>query len=187
METDFEEENQNIKSISFIKTPYNSRRPRDDEEDLYYDDVNIENNIMKFLSKVGEISRLYEVHNNIDFDQGFIIPKKDLNNKQRLMSSKNNSYENEKLKVEKKRNENKKEVNDDNNNLIENICNSNEDKNNKEKNINNNSKIFNINKKVLKFVENFGYKREFIIKSLQLNENNHAIATYYLGLSLLNG
>ena len=183
METDYEEENQNIKSISFIKTPYNSRRPRDDEEDLFYDDVNIENNIMKFLSKVGEISRLYEVHNNFDFDQGFIIPKKDINNKQRLMSSKNNSYENEKIKVEKKNIENHKEINDDNKNLLENI---NEDKNNKDIIINNN-KTLNINNKALKFVENFGYNKEFIIKSLQLNENNHAIACYYLGLSLLNG
>ena len=57
--SDKEEENQNVKSISFIKTPYNSTRPRDDEEDLFYDDVNIEDNIMKFLSKVGELSRLY--------------------------------------------------------------------------------------------------------------------------------
>ena len=40
--------------------------------------------------------------------------------------------------------------------------------------------------KAIKFVENFGYHREFIIKSLQMNEINHAIATYYLGLSLLN-
>ena len=54
--SDKEEENQNVKSISFIKTPYNSTRPRDDEEDLFYDDVNIEDNIMKFLSKVGELS-----------------------------------------------------------------------------------------------------------------------------------
>ena len=33
-------------------------------------------------------------------------------------------------------------------------------------------------------VENFGYKREYIIKSLEANELNHATATYYLKLSL---
>ena len=188
METDYEEENQNVKTISFIKTPYNSRRPRDDEEDLFYDDVNIENNIMKFLSKVGEISRLYEVHNNFDFDQGFIIAKKDNNNKQRLMSSKNNSYENEKIKVEKK---NKKENINNNNGFKENSIISNDDKNidknSKDKNsYYNNNKKLKINEKAIKFVEKFGYNREYIIKSLQSNEINHAIASYYLGLSLFN-
>ena len=178
METDYEEENQNVKTISFIKTPYNSQRPRDDEEDLFYDDVNIENNIMKFLSKVGELSRLYEIHNNFDVDQGFIIPKKNYNGKQKLMSSKNNSFNNEKIKVEKKEN---KKNSIDNNNLVENNFISNEDK---ERNSNN--KIIKINEKAVKFVENFGYNKEFVIKSLQLNEINHAIASYYLALSLLN-
>ena len=182
METDYEEENQNVKTISFIKTPYNSQRPRDDEEDLFYDDVNIENNIMKFLSKVGELSRLYEVHNNYDFDQGFIIQKKDYNNKQGLMSSKNNSFENEKIKVEKMNKDNKKKITIDNNDLTENNFISNEDK---EKTHNNNKKI-KINEKAVKFVENFGYNKEFIIKSLQLNEVNHAIASYYLALTLIN-
>ena len=46
--------------------------------------------------------------------------------------------------------------------------------------------IIKINTKAIQFVENFGYNRDFIIKSLQLNEINHAIATYYLYLSLLN-
>ena len=186
METDYEEENQNVKSISFIKTPYNSRRPRDDEEDLFYDDVNIENNIMKFLSKVGEISRLYEVHNNFDFDQGFIIAKKEYNNKQRLMSSKNNSYEDEKIKVEKK---NKKENINNNNRIKEKNIIVNEDKNSDNKDKNNylnNIKKIKINEKAIQFVENFGYNRDFIIKNLQLNEINHAIASYYLGLSILN-
>ena len=179
METDYEEENQNVKTISFIKTPYNSRRPSDDEEDLFYDDVNIEDNITKFLSKVGELSRLYEVHNNIDFDQGFIIPRKDYNNKQKLMSSKNNSYEDEKIKVEKKK-ENKKIIIVDN--IIENNFITNEDK----ENISNHNKKLKINEKAVKFVENFGYNKEFIIKSLQLNEINHSIASYYLYLSLTN-
>ena len=179
METDYEEENQNVKTISFIKTPYNSRRPSDDEEDLFYDDVNIEDNITKFLSKVGELSRLYEVHNNIDFDQGFIIPRKDYNNKQKLMSSKNNSYEDEKIKVEKKK-ENKRIIIVDN--IIENNFITNEDK----ENISNHNKKLKINEKAVKFVENFGYNKEFIIKSLQLNEINHSIASYYLYLSLTN-
>ena len=36
----------------------------------------------------------------------------------------------------------------------------------------------------IKFVEKFGYKREYIIKSLESNELNHAAASYYLKLTL---
>ena len=43
---------------------------------------------------------------------------------------------------------------------------------------------FKIDEEVIKYVENFGYKKEYIIKSLELNELNHATATYYLKLSL---
>ena len=43
---------------------------------------------------------------------------------------------------------------------------------------------FNIDEEALKYVENFGYKKEYIIKSLESNELNHATATYYLKLSL---
>ena len=39
---------------------------------------------------------------------------------------------------------------------------------------------------VLKYVENFGYKRDYIIKSLEKNELNHATATYFLRFSLQN-
>ena len=41
-----------------------------------------------------------------------------------------------------------------------------------------------LNEEAIKFVENFGYKKEFIIKSIESNELNHAVATYYLKLSL---
>ena len=43
-----------------------------------------------------------------------------------------------------------------------------------------------IDENVLKYVEEFGYKREYIIKSLECDELNHAIACYYLKLSLDN-
>ena len=39
---------------------------------------------------------------------------------------------------------------------------------------------------ILKYVENFGYKRDYIIKSLEKNELNHATATYFLRFSLQN-
>ena len=178
--TEYEEENWNVKTISFIKTPYNSQRPRDDDEDLFYDDVNIENDVMNFYSKVGEKNREYELRNNYDFDQGFIIAKK-YNNKQKLMNSKNNSFEDENKKKEKHNNNNNL-VN--NNKIIENNnISDDKDKMGNHEDINN---IIKINEKVIKSVENYGYNKKYIIRSLQSNEINHAIASYYLILSLLN-
>ena len=177
--TEYEEENMNVKTISFIKTPYNSQRPRDDDEDLFYEDINIENEVMNFYLKVGEKNREYELRNNYEFDQGFIIAKK-YNNKQRLMNSKNNSFNNE------KNNQDKKNQNNDNNKnkmvKIDNI----EDE--KDKNINSEekNKIIPINEKAIRFIEEFGYNKKYIIRSLQSNEVNHAIASYYLIMSLLN-
>lgn len=74
----YEEVNQNIQTISFVFTPYNTRREKDEDDDLYYDDVNIEDEIIKFMPKVQEISRLYEIHNNCDFDQGYIVGRKQM-------------------------------------------------------------------------------------------------------------
>ena len=177
--TEYEEENMNVKTISFIKTPYNSQRPRDDDEDLFYEDINIENDIMNFFMKVGEKNREYELRNNYEFDQGIIIDKR-YNNKQKLMNSKNNSFEKENNKQDKS--SNNILLNNDNNNENNNI-NDDKDKNN---NYDDNNKVIKINEKAIGLVESFGYNRKYIINSLQSNEINHAIASYYLILSLLN-
>ena len=99
------------------------------------------------------------------------------------MRSLNNSI-NEDDKKENKNNKNNKEINlinlsskkDDNDEEILNT----EKKNSKEQ-IN-----YNFNENALKFVEEFGYKREYIIKSLKNNELNHCTATYYLKLTLMD-
>ena len=167
----YEEENQNVQTMSFVFTPYNSNRERDGDEDLYYDDIIIEDNILQFTPKVQEISRLYEMHNNYEFDQGYIIEKKELWRK-RLKVSIKNSYENDNNKNNIKDN-NKKEISEINNNVLNiNIS------------ININKDNCTIDDEAVKFVENFGYKKEFIIKSLESNQLNHATATYYLKLSL---
>ena len=168
IDTYYEEENQNVQTMSFVFTPYNTNREKDEDEDLYYDDVNIEDDILKFTPKVQEISRLYEIHNNYEYDQGFIIEKKELWRKKLKVSIKN-SFENDKNKNIK--NSEKKETTDINNNLLK-------------INVSINVDNFIIDEEVIKYVENFGYKREYIIKSLESNELNHATATYYLKLSL---
>ena len=52
--------------------------------------------------------------------------------------------------------------------------------------ISTNSVTFYVEEVAIKFVEDFGYKREYIMKSLEGNELNHATACYYLKLSLQN-
>ena len=165
----YEEENQNVQTMSFVFTPYNSIRNRDGDDDLYYDDIIIEDNILQFTPKVQEISRLYEMHNNYEFDQGYIIEKKELWRK-RLKVSIKNTFENDKNKNIIK-NSDKKEISEMNNNLLKMNISINKDK-------------YTVDEEAVKFVENFGYKREFIIKSIESNELNHATATYYLKLTL---
>jgi serine/threonine protein kinase len=166
----YEEENQNVQTMSFVFTPYNTNREKDEDEDLYYDDVNIEDDIIQFTPKVQEISRLYEIHNNYEFDQGYIIEKKELWRK-RLKVSIKNTIEKDKNKNNKK-SSGKKEMTDSSNNNLLKI------------NVSMIKDSFKIDEEVIKYVENFGYKKEYIIKSLELNELNHATATYYLKLSL---
>ena len=82
----YEESNQNIQTISFVFTPYNTRREKDEDDDLYYDDVNIEDDIIKYIPKAQEISRLYEIHNNWYFDRGYIVGRK------QMWKKKNNGF-----------------------------------------------------------------------------------------------
>ena len=72
----YEEANQHIQTISFVFTPYNTRREKDEDDDLCYDDVKIKDDIMKYMPKAPEISRLYEIHNNCYFNQGYIVGRK---------------------------------------------------------------------------------------------------------------
>ena len=176
--TYYEEANQNVQTLSFVFTPYNTRREKDEDDDLYYDDVNIEDDIMKFMPKAQEISRLYEIHNNCDFDQGYIVGRKQIW-KKKLMGSIDKSFEKEKnKKMNKSREKNEYNKRNETSSLNSNFL-----KTNNSINIDK----YIIDEEALKFVESFGYKKEFIKKSIELNELNHASATYYLALSLKKG
>ena len=86
MESELEDENKNVNSTSFIITPYNSMINQY-YDDIYYEDLRIGDNIMRFVPKVNELNREYEIKNNEDVDQGFIINKKDQKGKNRIMLS----------------------------------------------------------------------------------------------------
>ena len=111
------------------------------------------------------------------------------------MSSFNESYlkkqKNKKLKKEEELNNKENKNENDNENEIRNNnieigkdYGNEYDNRNKNDNFSTKSNTFNFDNNAIKYVESFGYKKEYIIKSLELNELNHATATYYLKLSL---
>ena len=178
IETDYQDENLNDQSTSIIITPFNSKR-KDFDDDLFYNDINIENYLMKFLPKVNELNKLYELNNNCDFDQGIML-NRNYNSNNKLMNSFNESYLKKQNEIKIKNKEEKmikienKENKIDKNNEIEN-----ENRvNNENINLKSDEIIFDDN--IISYVENLGYKREYIIKSLELNDLNYATATYYL-------
>jgi serine/threonine protein kinase len=182
IDTDYQDENLNNQTISDIITPYNSKRENNYDPDLYYDDINIEKDIVKYLPIVNELNKLYEINNNSDFDQGYMFNKKE-NYQNKIMNSFNESYIKKKIEQKNKNNDIKINIKENNkiklidiNNEIENL---NRDDNNEIKN-----KEINLDESIIKYIENLGYKKEYIIKSLELNELNYATATYYLKLSL---
>ena len=93
---------------------------------------------------------------------------------------------NEVNNYDKKNNKNEIENSPKKVNAIENSFD--EEKKNDKKTLNNtistNSNTFYIDETTIKYVENFGYKRDYIIRCLENNEINHATATYFLKLSL---
>ena len=156
LETDLEDENKNNESFSFIITPYNTKINEyynDDDEDVYFKELIIEDNIMRFNPKINDFNVNYEIKFNKDADQGFVRKSGRKKNK---MGSINNSL------VENKKNENviinnesenyfeNKEI--ENNNII--ITLEDEKNNNKKKN-------FNI--KIINSIEEFGYKKDYIL------------------------
>ena len=56
LESDLEDENKNIYPTSFIITPYNTMINGNHDEDIYFDVLKIENNIMRFVPKVNELN-----------------------------------------------------------------------------------------------------------------------------------
>lgn len=169
IDTSQENENKNVESKSFIITPYNSKRKKDDDDDLYFEDLDIENEIMKFIPKVYENNRNYEINYNSKVDQGFIINQKKKKLKRQLSSVYNSIDTEIEIKPHTKRKENQKR---------------NESLNRKDTlSTNSNTNTFYIDESLIKTLENFGYKRDYLIKALENNELNYATTAYYLLLN----
>ena len=192
IESDLEDENQNNESFSLILTPYNSKiKKYYNDEESFDNDLIFENNIMKFLPKVNEFNRNYEINYNKDADQGYVRKNSIKNNRGGSINNSINENNNKNLI-------NKNEINksnDNNNNVSENNkINKNNNNNNNGKNIEikndkkfledeENNMIFKIDENIVNEIVNFGYNKDYIIKSLEKNLLNYATATYYLILS----
>ncbi len=71
MDTNQEHENQNAKTKSEILAPFNSSLKY--EITSFEDGLKIENEALKFVGKVREANRQYELNNNGEIDNGILI------------------------------------------------------------------------------------------------------------------
>ena len=192
LETDLEDENKNNESFSFIITPYNTKINEyyNDDDDVYFKELIIEDNIMRFNPKINDFNVNYEIKFNKDADQGFV--RKSGRKKNKMGSINNSLVDNNKNNIV---NINDKNTNFNNNNETENFFEKEIENNNiiitledeKKNNVENNIKKKNeFNHNIIKIVEDYGYKKDYILKSLENNELNHCTALYFIHLSLLN-
>ena len=122
-------------------------------------EIKIKNGIVKFNGKVKEFNMNYELNNNEEIDNGMLI-----NSKDELVI---NDNENDKLENYLKNNNN-------------NISNKETNKSNKSHRPTSPYKQPPINNYFVKMVCQLGYDEDYIVKSLEKNELNHATTIYYL-------
>ena len=191
IDSDLENESQININRSIVNTPFNSpikNMYRYDDEDEVFFDLNIENSIMKFYPKVQEMNIQYEVNFNAEADRGYV---KDSAKKQKraAASSLNTSFNNrDEILIEERRDssEKGKEQSDDNsNNSFSNVSNVKCKAVIKKNDFPMKNKEMIIDDNALRFVEEFGYNKGYVVKSLQQDLINHATACYYLKISLL--
>ena len=169
----------NVTSRSSILTPYNTIVDRGgpsekndnkksnqkimDLNDSKNEKLTLKNNLIIFNNKIKEYNLNYEINNNIDFDNGFII-----NTKNSLKI--NNSLENQ--KIEKDYGEFSFETNDEGNDYI------NEENKRKSCDIKKN--------KILKQIEKLGYKKDYVNYCISNKILCHSSTVYYLMMNYEN-
>ena len=184
---DFDEEDKkndnnilkNVSSKSSILTPYNTienkgksseknenektNQKKMDLNDFTNKRLKLKNNLIIFNNKIKEYNLNYEINNNIDFDNGFII-----NTKNSLKI--NNPLESQNL--EKDYDEYSFEIKDEGNDFIN------------EENI---RKCYDIKKKkILNKIEKLGYKKEYVNYCISNKIFSHSSTVYYLMMNYEN-
>ena len=180
----------NVTTKSTILDPFNSAINNNKSsfdisliKEDQYDDFNnstikLENDLIIFNNKVKEFNLHYEINNNQEVDNGMLINTKTDNSQSSSM--KNNSF------ISHNDFKNNKKIYDEENDIEEkkiikynNLTNLNNDAD-----INQKMSTIDVNdKKVIKVlneIENFGYKKEYVIQCLKDNILCHATTVYYL-------
>jgi MAP/microtubule affinity-regulating kinase len=190
-------ENKNNLTKSFIFAPFNSSYVNEELKKTHLEEsISVENNVILFDEKINILNRQYELNNNGEIDHGVLINRSN-------MTSRSNNTNNEQL--QKQNNSKKGEIDAD----IQQVQNTDEEKSKKLLSCSNSKKSININKEkdinisnrnngnnlnslltysstaiiddnILKTMENFGYKKEYVQKCVTNNEVNYCSATYYL-------
>ena len=170
---------------SLILAPYNSYA--NDNDNLFFNDLNIENNAIKFNRKSQQFNIKYELNNNKDCDNGIIKTQKEEeinfninnnNNNNNNDSSSNNLSFSKPISPNVELNEEERIKSNLNSNL-----NSPRNRSNSSDNYgsNNIKQKYVINNEIIKDIEStIGYDKKYLIHCIKKNEINYATATYYL-------
>ena len=169
---------------SLILAPYNSYA--NDNDSLFFNDLNIENNAIKFNRKSQQFNIKYELNNNKDCDNGIIKTQKEEeinfninnNNNNNNDSSSNNLSFSKPISPNVELNEEERIKSNLNSNL-----NSPRNRSNSSDNYgsNNIKQKYVINNEIIKDIEStIGYDKKYLIHCIKKNEINYATATYYL-------
>ena len=166
--------NKNVNTKSLILAPFNTSVSDNEENefdsgdekdekmiDINNPDLKILNGVIKYVAKVRDLNRNYELNNNQEIDNGVVITPNDSEDKEKKNennlwnSSYNYNYNN---KFKSRHISPPNELNDYNEN-------------------NNDNEI---NENALDMLQNLGYKKSYVKKYLKKNEFNYATTSYNL-------
>lgn len=175
--------NKNITTKSLILAPFNSSIEYQNSEEK---EIKIENSAIKFSDMAKVLNRNYELNNNGEIDHGMLIVHNSHNKKEKEPVIPQIEKENSISTIN----------NDDDFNLDEKLSQPISPMSEKKKNVDSefssfknsqrnftsltNSSTQLIDEAVLKTLENFGYNREYMQRSLTNNELNYGTASYFL-------
>ena len=166
--------NKNVNTKSLILAPFNTSVSDNEENefdsgdekdekmiDINNPDLKILNGVIKYVAKVRDLNRNYELNNNQEIDNGVVITPNDSEDKEKKIENNlgNSSYN----------------YNYNNKFKSRHISPPNELNDYSEKNDDNE-----INENALDMLQNLGYKKSYVKKYLKKNEFNYATTSYNL-------
>ena len=185
-----ESKNNNTKSIIFA--PFNSSYLTEEMKYSHLENgLSVENCALFFDEKVNILNRQYELNNNGEIDHGVLINHSSLtsrsNNNDNLMRMnaviKRENFENpQNSEDEKSKNITKKNTKKDyiNNDICLNKGIANRNQGNIVASLPTTSSTIVIDENILKIMEIFGYKKDYVQKCITNNDVNYCSSTYYL-------